>query len=123
MTSVIRNRLTVWRLVMTRDAKLKAFVVVVAGTIVLGGRPALAQPTNVVIQWNQLAQAQYGPGASAIQRTLAILHIAMFDAINAIERVYTPYLLDVHASAGASAEAAAAQAGHDVLSTLFPAQQ
>lgn len=82
-----------------------------------------AQTPNVVVEWNLFVQAQYGPGASAIPRTLAMLHIAMFDAINSIERRYTPYHLEVQASAGASAEAAAAQAAHDVLSALLPAQQ
>jgi hypothetical protein len=47
----------------------------------------------------------------------------MFDAINSIEAGYTPYRVRVRGSAGASAEAAAAQAAHDVLATLFPAQQ
>ncbi len=108
---------------MKMTAKVTAVgILVIIGLHATPGR-IYAQTPNVVIQWNQLAQVQYGPGASAIPRTLAILHIAMFDAINSIERVYTPYRLDVHASTGASAEAAAAQAGHDVLSTLFPAQQ
>src|SRR5215204_4734665 len=107
---------------MNRTAKITAVVILVTiGLHVTAGR-IYAQTPNVVIQWNRLALAQYGPGASAIQRTLAILHIAMFDAINSIEHVYTPYL-NVQASAGASAEAAAAQAAHDVLSTLLPAQQ
>ena len=37
-----------------------------------------------------------------------MMHIAMFDAINSIEEVYTPYLGQVKSSRGASAEAAAA---------------
>src|SRR5262245_45965154 len=106
---------------MNRTAKMTAVAVLVTiGLHAATGR-TYAQNPNVVIQWNRLAQAQYGPGASAIQRTLAMLHVAMFDAINSIEHVYTPYRVDVRASAGASAEAAAAQAAHDVLSLLFPA--
>lgn len=108
---------------MNRTAKITAVVILVTIGLHASAGRIYAQTPNVVIQWNRLAQAQYGPGASAIQRTLAILHIAMFDAINSIEHVYTPYRLDVQASGGASAEAAAAQAAHDVLSTLFPAQQ
>ena len=108
---------------MNRTAKITAVVVLVTtGLHATAGR-IYAQTPNVVVQWNRLAQAQYGPGPSSIQRTLAILHIAMFDAINSIERVYTRYRVNVRASAGASAEAAAAQAAHDVLSTLFPLQQ
>lgn len=91
---------------MNRTAKITAVVTLVTiGLHATAGR-IYAQTPNVVIQWNQLAQAQYGPGASAFQRTAAILHIAMFDAINSIERVYTPYRVEVRASMGASAEAA-----------------
>ena len=108
---------------MNKTAKNTAVVILVTIGLHASAGRIYAQTPNVVIQWNRLAQAQYGPGASPIQRTLAILHIAMFDAINSIQHVYTPYRLDVQASAGASAEAAAAQAAHDVLSTLFPAQR
>ena len=108
---------------MNRTAKITAVVILVTIGLHASAGRIYAQAPNVVIQWNRLAQAQYCPGASPIQRTLAILHIAMFDAINSIQHVYTPYRLDVPASAGASAEAAAAQAAHDVLSTFFPAQQ
>jgi hypothetical protein len=59
----------------------------------------------------------------SILRSLSIMHIAMFDAINSIEEVYGPYRVRVRASHGASAEAAAAQAARDVLTALFPAQQ
>src|SRR5215216_1214855 len=108
---------------MNRTAKITTVVILVSiGLHATAGR-IYAQTPNVVIQWNRLALAQYGPGPSAIQRTLAILHVAMFDAINSIEHVYTPYFGEVRASRGASAEVAAAQAAHDVLSTLFPAQQ
>src|SRR5262245_8230233 len=106
---------------MNRTAKITAVVIVATIGLHATAARIYAQTPNVVIQWNRLAGAQYGAGASPIQRSLAILHIAMFDAINSIEHVYTPYRVDVPASAGASAEAAAAQAGHDVLSMLFPA--
>ena len=54
---------------------------------------------------------------------MAIVHVAMFDAVNAIDRSYEPYFADVHASSGASKEAAAAQAAHDTLSALYPSRQ
>jgi hypothetical protein len=40
-----------------------------------------------------------------------MLHIAMFDAVNAIEEAYMPYRIHVPASHGASPEAAAAPGG------------
>jgi hypothetical protein len=83
-----------------------------------------SESAEVVIQWNQLLQttlpATAGLGAN---RYFAMLHIAIFDAVNAIERRYTPYLSRPRGSAGASAEAAAAQAARDVLTSLIPGSQ
>jgi hypothetical protein len=108
---------------MKLTARLAAVVIVATISLHAGAQRTYAQTPDVVIQWNRIAQALYGPGASPIQRTLAIMHIAMFDAINSIENVYTPYRVHVRASSGASAEAAAARAARDVLTTLFPLQQ
>src|SRR4051812_34115448 len=87
---------------------------------------------DVVLEWNSIAieavRVDHGIGAPHLQagptgasRALAIIHAAIFDAVNAIDKTYTPYLVnDVHASSGASIEAAAAQAGHDTLVSLYP---
>src|SRR5262249_55180849 len=56
-------------------------------------------------------------------RDAAIVHAAIYDAVNAIDRSYTPLFADAKAPHGASLEAAAAQAAHDTLDALFPAQQ
>jgi len=54
-------------------------------------------------------------------RNFAIMHAAIFDAVNAIENTYTPYAVRLpHVSRSASAEAAADQAAHDVLVSLYP---
>src|SRR5205814_1823573 len=53
---------------------------------------------------------------------LAITQAAVYDSVNAIDRSFEPYHAHVHASHGASLEAAAAQAAHDTLVALFPAQ-
>ena len=75
---------------------------------------------DVVIDWNQQVFASGGP---QIQRTLAMVHIAMFDAVNAIEPRYTAYLTLPAPPIGASPEAAAAAAARGVLVRLFPEQQ
>jgi hypothetical protein len=108
---------------MTRTGRLSAFVIVLAGSIFVSARPALAQPPNIVIQWNQILQTLFTPAPGPQLRALPMLHIAMFDAINSIEDVYTPYRVHIKGSRGASAEAAAAQAARDVLTALYPAQQ
>ena len=76
----------------------------------------------VIVEWNQLLQTT-APASAGLQvtRYFAMLHIAMFDAVNSIERGYGPFHVRVRASHGASSEAAAAQAAHDVLSALIPA--
>jgi hypothetical protein len=78
-----------------------------------------AARADVVTEWNQQVFTSGGP---QIQRTLAMVHIAMFDAVNAIEPRYTAYLDLPDAPSDASPEAAAASAAHGVLVRLFPAQ-
>ena len=56
-------------------------------------------------------------------RGTAILHVAMFEAVNAIEGRYLPYKLNLTADRSTSKEAAAASAGHDILLALYPDQQ
>jgi PAP2 superfamily len=64
---------------------------------------------------------QKGPGRTA--RAFAIVHAAIFDAVNSIDRSYTPYLALVKASRGASIKASVAQAAHDTLVALYPHQK
>lgn len=83
-----------------------------------------AQDPEVVIEWNQLLQATIPTGITiASPRYYAMLHVAMFDAINAIDGSYSPFRVNIDVPIGASADAAAAQAGHDILVALIPASQ
>jgi hypothetical protein len=110
-----------------RARRLAAFSAAIIGLVAMPARAADAGPFGdspaVIAEWNQLLQANI-PSTSPnplVPRFYAMLHIAMFDAVNAIERQYTPYHARLTANPAASAEAAAAQAGHDVLTTLIPA--
>jgi len=81
---------------------------------------------DVVTEWNEVAVATAAAGrhgASDASRTTALVHAAIFDAVNAIEARYTPYKITVTAPAGASAEAAAVAAAHAVLVRLYPGQK
>jgi hypothetical protein len=87
--------------------------------------PRLAA-ADVVTEWNQQAnasilEAKIYPYAGT--RVLAIMHVAMFDAINSIEGHYTPYRFKVSAPAGSSPEAAGAAAAHATLVILFREQK
>lgn len=59
-------------------------------------------------------------GPTLSTRNLAILHVAMYDAVNSVARTHQPYAFLVDAPPGASAAAAAAAAGHSVLTALYP---
>jgi hypothetical protein len=90
--------------------------------------PAIAQATNPVsqvIQWNRtLLMIVRTPGAQPATihptRSFAIMHAAIYDAVNAIDGTHKPYLVRLSASHFASQEAAAAAAAHEVLVKLYP---
>jgi hypothetical protein len=63
---------------------------------------------------------QLGPGRAS--RAMAIVHIAMFDAVNAVSGGYQSYTGLPHARPGTSPIAAVAQAAHDTLVELYPSQ-
>jgi hypothetical protein len=56
-------------------------------------------------------------------RGQAMLHVAMFEAVNAIDRRYAPYKLNLAAERTTSKEAAAASAAYDILVALYPDQK
>jgi hypothetical protein len=81
---------------------------------------------DAVLDWNELGvaavvAARQSPPDGA--RTMAIVHVAMFNAVNAIEPRFRSYGAGLGAAAGASADAAAAAAAHAVLVKLVPDQR
>ena len=80
--------------------------------LVTGALTCLAVPAmaNVITDWDAKAVAVVAP-APVGQRELAMVHVAMFDAVNSIERRYRPYLVQLTAPKTTSQEAAAATAG------------
>lgn len=87
---------------------------------------AIPARADVVMDWNAKADAigvEKQLVNSANSRNQAMLHVAMFEAINAIDRRYTPYKLNLTADRGTSREAAASSAAHAVLVALYPDQK
>lgn len=87
--------------------------------------PAISR-ADVVLDWNELGTAavlaaRQSPPEGA--RTMAMLHVAMFNAVNAVQRRYVSYEFRGRSPGGASAEAAAAAAAWAVLVRLFPDQR
>jgi membrane-associated phospholipid phosphatase len=81
---------------------------------------------DVVTDWNKIMlqavlTAKTSPVVST--RVTAILETAVFDAVNGIERRYTPIHVDFAAPAGASQRAAAVQAAYATLVVLYPSQK
>lgn len=70
---------------------------------------------------NRVFGEQVGPCRAA--RAEAIVHIAMFDALNAIVGGYQSFTGVPKAKASTSRNAAIAQAAHDTLAALFPSQK
>jgi hypothetical protein len=86
----------------------------------------VAARADVIMDWNAKADAiaaenKILPVPQA--RTMSMLHVAMFEAVNAIERRYTPYKLDLAADRSTSREAAAATAGYNILLAIYPDQK
>jgi hypothetical protein len=83
-----------------------------------------AVSADVVTDWNAIAvQATVTAGRPGPTGFLdiAMVQAAVYDAVQAIERRYEPYAVEIPGASGSSV-AAAAKAAHDVLVNLFPAQ-
>src|ERR1700740_3201024 len=105
-----------------------------AVAVLTGANPAPAmadatKPVSQVVQWNRtLLVIVRTPGAQPATvhptRSFAILHAAIYDAVNAIDRTHRPYVVRVSGvPRDASQEAAAAAAAHEVLVALYPGFQ
>ncbi len=118
-----------------------------------GFRPAIGAPgdsrrhrphgehlMNAVERWNQIAidtsgldhtpvppgdsrvfGQQLGPGRAA--RAMAIVHIAIFDAVNAIHGGYRSYAGLLRAAPHTSIDSSVAAAAHDTLVALYPSHR
>jgi len=88
---------------------------------------SLLSSEDVILQWNRVLMGtirtpgQQPPTIFPV-RSFAMMHAAMFDAVNSIDGSYTPYFTNEPVSKNASVQAAAAQAAHDVLAALYPSR-
>jgi membrane-associated phospholipid phosphatase len=119
---------------------LNVFAILCVGLAVLAGgsygaalrgehqdvRDSSVQPVNPVVQWNRALLAivrapKAQPATIHPTRSFAIMHAAIYDAVNAIDRTHEPYLLRLTGvSRRASQDAAADTAAHAVLVALYP---
>lgn len=93
-----------------------------AGMVAVGTARA-----DVVTEWNtvylQTARAIGGPPCP-LARAVAMMHVAMHDALQGIDRRYTPLIVkDIVPPRFANRKAAIVGAAHQVLVTLYPSRQ
>jgi hypothetical protein len=78
---------------------------------------------DVITDWNEKAialVAKHRVLPPQAERIIACMHVAIFDAVNSVDRRYQPYGGLISAPKDTSKEAAAATAAHGVLAQLFP---
>ena len=82
-------------------------------------------PPNVINDWALIAQNTIAPTVTTAGQNAygAMVPIAMYDAVVAIEGGYQPYTAPVTAPAGADVTAAVATAAYRILHERFPARQ
>jgi hypothetical protein len=96
-------------------------IAMLAITLMAGGARA-----DAVTDWNVIAFDTFKAaniGGNPQIRGLAIMHVAMSDAVNTVQNRYTRYALSIPANPAASAEAAAVAAARGALVTLAPTQK
>jgi hypothetical protein len=109
------------RRLITEEADMKLAVLSLIGGVLA----ASSATADVITDWNQIAvnagyTARQGPPPHT--RIVAMVHLAMFEAVNSIEPRYRPYRTRLAAEPGASREAAAAAAAHHLLVRFYPDQ-
>jgi hypothetical protein len=110
--------------VSTLEKQIARFTLSLAITLLLA---ASLSAQNVVAQWNAIASttiianAKEGPAASGVW--FAYVHLAVFDAVNAFDHRFQPYLFTTNPPAGANKDAAAVAAAHWILVNYFLPQQ
>ncbi len=95
-------------------------------TSLMGGSARLVQ-ADAVTDWNAITAQAYATSLTAGRAgtvgviDFAMVHAAVHDAVQAIDKRFEPYHVTIPNASG-SPVAAAAKAAHDVLLNLFPAQ-
>lgn len=110
-------------MIKTRTPSTPAVALAVAFAFSLASGAASA---DVLSEWNARADtigAEKQLANLSNARGQAMMHLAVFEAVNAVERRYQPYRLELNAPRSASKDAAAASAAYEVLLVLHPDQK
>src|SRR5262245_13667396 len=99
---------------------------IVAWLTTIGLSFAGGAEADSVLDWNEIALAEVTANGQLPPdgaRTMAMVHVAVFDAVNAIDRRYEPVALNERGPEAASEDAAVASASYTMLAGLFPARE
>src|SRR5439155_25973034 len=104
--------------------KLQICPVTTALAVMLAG--TTRSSADAVIDWNAIAEQALATAAPprpgpVFSLDMAIVQAAVYDAVQAIDRRFQPYHVEIPGASG-SPDAAAARAAHDVLVNISPAQ-
>jgi hypothetical protein len=107
-----------------RSFRPRSYRTIAAGIVACGIMTwTVSAQADAVTDWNEIAvaaQAAGRPGPIG-QTDLALVHLAMHDAVQAIDRRYDPYFAEVPGARG-SRSAAAVAAAYNMLVGMYPAQ-
>ncbi len=102
------------------------FLLLTAGNAIVPGQGTPPARPDMVLHWNDVALQAIREDRTpppVVARNLAIMHVAIYDAVIAFERTYQPHLVEATPLPDTSPEAAAAGAAHRVLIGLYPKQK
>jgi hypothetical protein len=110
---------------------IAAAAALVATALSIPATALASEPGNMVLVWNENAVSVISSPGTATppglgqapplsSLSVAMVHGAIYDAVNAIDKGHQPYLAGLSAPSTASKAAAVAQAAHDVLVGLVP---
>src|SRR3982751_4637669 len=87
----------------------------------LSSKSAAGVSDAIVLDWIEIARQQIFPNGPPFEaaRRMAMVQVAVFEAVNAVSGKYEPYLGTVSAPAGASPEAAAIVASWGILDKFY----
>jgi hypothetical protein len=108
------------------ESALRTRAVTMLPSIVAVALLAAPARADVITDWNVTANTVMtteNVGNNPRLRNLAMMHVAMSDAINTAQNRYIRVVATVPLMPGASAESAAAAAAHQILVELYPAQK
>jgi len=107
-----------------RSIRPRSYRAIAAGFVACGIMSwTVSAQADAVTDWNEIAvtaQAAGRPGPIG-QTDLALVHLAMHDAVQAIDRRYEPYFAEVPGARGSRA-AAAVGAAYNMLVGMYPSQ-